>query len=91
MLDRLVRAVFAILALCVVHSTLIVAKTVGRPTTIISHNHGKRMPEEQQLIAHLLSNYDMATRPVFNASDATEVRFGMSYIQICDMVCHQYC
>jgi hypothetical protein len=44
------------------------------------------MPDEQVLISQLLYSYDAASRPVYNASQSVEVKFGMSFIQICDMV-----
>jgi hypothetical protein len=45
----------------------------------------KKYPDEQLLLARLLSNYDMAARPVFNASKPVNVHFGISFTQICDM------
>jgi hypothetical protein len=45
----------------------------------------KTVPDEQLLISSLLFNYDASARPVYNASQSVEVKFGMSFIQICDM------
>ena len=46
----------------------------------------RRVPDEQFLISRLLNDYDPASRPVFNASHTVEVKFGIAFIQICDMV-----
>ena len=43
------------------------------------------MPDEQVLISELLSNYDVAARPVFNASMPVVVKFNFALIQIIDM------
>jgi hypothetical protein len=45
-----------------------------------------RVSDEQTLMSGLLTNYDSSSRPVFNASTIVTVKFGMSFIQICDMV-----
>lgn len=42
-------------------------------------------PDEQLLIQELLSNYDVAARPVFNASHPVVVKFNFALIQIIDM------
>ena len=44
------------------------------------------MSDEQALLSELLADYDPAARPVYDASTPVVVKFGMSYIQICDMV-----
>jgi hypothetical protein len=44
-----------------------------------------QIPDEQLLIGRMLRNYDPASRPVFNASKPVIVRFGLAFIQICDM------
>jgi hypothetical protein len=46
----------------------------------------KRLPDEQVLLAKLLTNYDMAARPIYNAAKPVNVQFGISFTQICDMV-----
>ena len=46
----------------------------------------KSLPDEQRLLARLLHNYDNSGRPVFNASHAITVKFGLTLIQIADMV-----
>ena len=44
------------------------------------------VPDEQKLIAECLAMYDPASRPVFNSSKAVNINFGLSLIQIYDMV-----
>ena len=46
----------------------------------------KSLPDEQRLLARLLHNCDNSGRPVFNASHAITVKFGLTLIQIADMV-----
>jgi len=47
------------------------------------------IPDEQRLMRHLLSDYDPASRPVFNASRTVVVKFGITLAQIADMVSEQ--
>ena len=49
-------------------------------------NNITKIPDEQLLIGRLFRNYDPASRPVFNASKPVIVKFGLAFIQICDMV-----
>ncbi len=44
------------------------------------------LPDEQRLIYETLYMYDSAARPVFNASKSVNLKFGISLIQICDLV-----
>jgi hypothetical protein len=44
------------------------------------------LPDEQKLINKLLSFYDPAARPVFNASQAVVINFSFALIQLCDLV-----
>lgn len=44
------------------------------------------LPDEQKLIQELLTHYDSAARPVFNASESVKIKFSLSLIQISDMV-----
>ena len=44
------------------------------------------VPDEQRLLYKLLYNYDTASRPVYNASHRVTVKFGITLIQIFDMV-----
>ena len=44
------------------------------------------LPDETRLIYNLMRNYDPASRPVYNASKPVQIKFGMSFIQLCDMV-----
>lgn len=46
----------------------------------------KSLPDEHRLLGRLLHNYDSSGRPVFNASHAITVKFGLTLIQIADMV-----
>jgi len=48
------------------------------------------VPDEQRLMRHLLSDYDPASRPVFNASLTVVVKFGITLAQIADMVTKHY-
>ena len=45
-----------------------------------------RIPDEQRLIRKLMRRYDPSARPVFNASEKVVVEFGLTLIQIIDMV-----
>ena len=49
----------------------------------------RRVPDEQRLMEKLLNNYEPASRPVFNASHAVIVKFGLTLTQISDMVSRQ--
>ena len=42
-------------------------------------------PDEQRLIHELLSSYDTAARPVFNASKSVLITMALSLVQISDM------
>ena len=44
------------------------------------------VPDEQRLLARISHNYDANVRPVYNATDSVVVTFGMSLIQLVDMV-----
>jgi len=46
----------------------------------------KMVPDEQRLIRKLMRGYDTSARPVFNASQNVVVNFGLTLIQIIDMV-----
>ena len=48
------------------------------------------LPDEQKLIQELLTHYDSAARPVFNASESVKIKFSLSLIQISDMVNNLY-
>jgi len=45
-------------------------------------------PDEQRLLSALLSRYEPASRPVYNASDVVTVQFGLTLAQISEMVCN---
>ena len=49
------------------------------------HLLDQELPDEQRLLEFLLDNYDPAARPVFNASESVEVKFGFSLVQLYDM------
>ena len=42
--------------------------------------------DEQRLLEHLLTGYNPASRPVYNASDVVTVKFGITPAQVSDMV-----
>ena len=44
--------------------------------------------DEQRLLDKLLTAYNPASRPVYNASDTVTVKFGLTLAQVSDMVCH---
>ena len=44
------------------------------------------IPDEQRLINECLTMYDPAARPVYNSTKVVIINFGLSLIQICDMV-----
>jgi hypothetical protein len=44
------------------------------------------IPDEQRLLETLLSDYNPAARPVYNASHIVLVKFGITLAQISDMV-----
>ena len=44
------------------------------------------IPDEQRLLEKVLTNYNSAARPVFNASKVVLVKFGITLAQISDMV-----
>lgn len=46
----------------------------------------KKIPDEQKLLQKILKDYDTAARPVFNASHVITVKFGLTLIQLADMV-----
>lgn len=46
----------------------------------------KKIPDEQKLLQKILNGYDTAARPVFNASHIITVKFGLTLIQLADMV-----
>jgi len=44
------------------------------------------VPDEQRLLAKIYRNYDNNVRPVYNATSNVVVKFGLSLIQIIDVV-----
>jgi hypothetical protein len=50
-----------------------------------------RSTDEERLLRSILKLYDAAARPVYNASHAVTVEFGINLIQIQKMVRHQIC
>lgn len=44
------------------------------------------IPDEQRLLEKVLTNYNSAARPVYNASKVVLVKFGITLAQISDMV-----
>lgn len=49
------------------------------------HKINESFPDEQRLIHELLSSYDTAARPVFNASKSVLITMSLSLVQISDM------
>lgn len=45
-----------------------------------------QLPDEQRLQNQIFRNYDNSVRPVFNASSSLTVHFGLTLIQIMNMV-----
>ena len=45
-----------------------------------------KLPDEQKLLKKLLDKYNIYSRPVYNASKAVVVKFGLTLTQIFDMV-----
>lgn len=58
--------------------------TVLMPLTCSTVLRG--VPDEQRLLAKIYRNYDNSVRPVYNATNNVIVKFGLSLIQIIDMV-----
>jgi hypothetical protein len=46
----------------------------------------EEIPDEQRLLVKLLANYNSNVRPVMNSNDSVPVTFGISLIQVMDMV-----
>lgn len=44
------------------------------------------VPDEQRLLNKIYRNYDNSVRPVYNATHNVVVKFGLTLIQIMDMV-----
>ena len=44
------------------------------------------IPDEQRLLTALLKDYHMYSRPVYNASEKVVIKFGLTLVQISDMV-----
>ena len=42
---------------------------------------------EKRLLHHLLDNYNVLERPVVNESDPLQLSFGLTLMQIIDVVC----
>lgn len=57
----------------------------SRDSSKSRQHEDQELPDEQRLLESLLGNYDPASRPVFNASDSVEVKFGFSLVQLYDM------
>lgn len=62
--------------------------TVGSsdPGSPVTNATPARLPDEHRLLQHLMTKYDAAARPVFNASFGVMVKFGLTLILITDMV-----
>ena len=62
------------------------SKCNGHPLSIPEHSMSKGMTDEQVLLAYMLHNYDLNTRPVMNASKPVSVKLGITLNQIFDVV-----
>ncbi len=47
-----------------------------------------KIPDEQRLLIKLLRGYETASRPVYNASHSVTIKYGLTLVQISDMVSH---
>lgn len=47
-------------------------------------------PHEKRLLHHLLDNYNSLERPVVNESDPLQLSFGLTLMQIIDVVSQKY-
>ena len=58
------------------------------PMNASGHQGGGRrvIPDEQRLLNRVFKAYDNSVRPVYNATTNVVVRFGLTLIQIMDMV-----
>ena len=59
------------------------------PSCVFAYNvvhSGKLIPDEQRLLNKVFRSYDNSVRPVYNATHNVVVRFGLTLIQIMDMV-----
>ena len=70
------------LFLCVRLSMLLVASSQKRLGDTYEYN----VTDETRLIDNILSEYNPASRPVYNASHTVTVKFGITLTQISDMV-----
>ena len=59
----------------------------GEPVKIMSQGVGQ-VPDEQLLMERLMIGYHRYARPVVNASFKVTVKFGLTLVQISDMVSH---
>lgn len=55
-------------------------------TSLTSGTVLRGVPDEQRLLTKIYRNYDNSVRPVYNATNNVVVKFGLSLIQIIDMV-----
>lgn len=49
-------------------------------------HRSQQLPDEQRLLEYILDRYNTASRPVYDASKNVTISFGMTLIQIADMV-----
>lgn len=51
-----------------------------------AHTGTRIIPDEQRLLNKMFRNYDNSVRPVYNATKNVVVKFGLTLIQVMDMV-----
>ena len=59
---------------------------MGRKRRHWADREQQEVPDEQRLLTALLTDYHMYSRPVFNASETVVIKFGLTLVQISDMV-----
>ena len=57
-----------------------------RNTPLFVVGNGRVIPDEQRLLRKMFRTYDNSVRPVYNATSNVVVNFGLTLIQIMDMV-----
>ena len=58
----------------------------SRNVPLFIAGNGRVIPDEQRLLMKMFRTYDNSVRPVYNATSNVVVNFGLTLIQIMDMV-----
>lgn len=66
--------------------SIYVLKFIAFPFCVISVHKARNIPDEQRLLNKMFRIYDHSVRPVYNATSNVVVKFGLTLIQIMDMV-----